>query len=343
MFTVPFYLENRCCIAVGDVHFADHTHQKVCALLVVMGEERESVLAIINPASAAATAGRFWEEARKAVRETGVALEETFTRHPGDATRLAEEGGQRGFPIVIYVGGDGTANEVANGILRLPPGQRPALASFSRGTGGDLPKSLGLKPGLGAAVERLLRRRERSLDAVECFMAGLDGTPLRRYFINIADAGLGGRVTEIVNNSRNPLGGTIGFLWAIVSGFWSYENVPVRVTIDGAERFRGRSASVVIANGSYFGGGVKIAPMAVPDDGILDILVIADITKRDLLSQLPHIYRGTHVRHPRVFCFRGREVIVEGEGPLPLDIDGEHPGDGPLRARVEPGALRVLV
>lgn len=308
-----------------------------------MGNERESVLAVINPASAAATAGRFWEEARKALRDAGVTLEETFTRQPGDATVLAEEGGRLGFPVVIYVGGDGTANEVANGILRLPREQRPALASFSRGTGGDLPRSLGLRPGLAAAVQRLLRRQERALDAVDCSMVGPDGAPLQRHFINIADAGLGGRVTEIVNNSRNPLGGTVGFLWAIVSGFWSYENVPVSVAIDGEEVYQGRSASVVIANGSYFGGGVKIAPMAQPDDGILDILVIADITKRDLLSQLPHIYRGTHIRHPRVFCYRGRDVRVKGEGPLPLDIDGEHPGDGPLHARVEPGALRVLV
>lgn len=301
------------------------------------------MLAIVNPASAAASAGRYWEKAGKAVRAAGIVLEEAFTRHPGDAMQLAEQGARRGFPVIAYVGGDGTANEVANGILRLPKEQRPALASFSRGTGGDFPKSQGMQPGLRAAVERLLRHRERSLDAVACSMVGLDGTPLERHFINVADAGLGGRVTEIVNNSRNPLGGTIGFLWAIVAGFWTYQNVPVTVTIDGQVRFRGRSASVVVANGSYFGGGVKIAPMARPDDGLLDILVIADITKRDLLSQIPHIYRGTHVRHPRVFCHQGGEVLVEGEGPLPLDIDGEHPGDGPMRARVEPGALRILV
>lgn len=308
-----------------------------------MQRAREPVLAVVNPSSGAAGAGRSWEKARRQLRAAGLNLEEAFTRSPGDATRLAEEGARRGFPIILYVGGDGTANEVANGILRLPKAERPALGSFCRGTGGDFRRSLGMKPGLKAAVERLIARRERVIDAVACSMTGPDGLPLQRYFVNVADAGLGGDVTEFVNRSSHPLGGTVGFLWAILASFWRYTNVPVTVTIDGEVRYRGRSTSVVVANGCYFGGGIKIAPAAEPDDGMLDIVVIGDITKRDLTSQLLNIYRGTHVNHPRVFSHRGSEVLVEAEGPLPLDMDGEHPGEGPFHARVEPGALRVLV
>lgn len=243
---------------------------------------------------------------------------------------------------MLYVGGDGTANEVANGLLELPREHRPALASLPRGSGGDFPRALGLRPGIGEAVARIRANRRVTIDVARSTFSAPGHSPLDRAFINVADAGIGGVVVERVNRSRKPLGGTVAFLWALLTSFWSYVNIPMKIVVDSVTVHEGPAATAIVANGSYFGGGVKIAPAARPDDGSLDIVVVGDINKADLLSQIPHIYRGTHVHHPKVSIYHGREVWVEAAVPSPLDLDGEQPGYTPFRVSLDPAALEVL-
>jgi diacylglycerol kinase family enzyme len=116
----------------------------------------------------------------------------------------------------------------------------------------------------------------------------------------------------------------------------------MRVVVDGSVRYEGRVTSAVVANGAFFGGGMHMAPRARLDDGWLQVIVIADVGRRDLVLNLHRLYRGTHLSHPKVYSFRGTEVLVEGPGHIPLQMDGEQPGEAPWRVRVEPGALRVL-
>lgn len=309
---------------------------------MAMGGAGLSVFAVVNPASAGGSTAAFWPRAEAALRKAGVRLEAVLTQGRGHATTLAREAGERGYKTVLYVGGDGTANEVANGLLQLPPDERPALAALPRSSGGDFPKALGMVRGLEAAVARLLAGRRTSIDVARSSFVGFDDRPVERAFINVADAGLGGLVTERVNSSRKPLGGTIAFLWAILASFWAYKNIPMAITVDGTTVHTGPVATAIVANGSYFGGGVKIAPSATPCDGMLDIVVVGDINKFDLISQVPNIYRGTHIRHPKVSVYRGTQVSVVATDPLPLDLDGEYPGFGPFRVRLDPGALEVI-
>jgi diacylglycerol kinase (ATP) len=301
----------------------------------------ETVFVVVNPAADNGRAAHVWRRARPLLLRAGVDLEETYTEGAGHATALASEAGRQGFSTVLFVGGDGTMNEVANGLLALPATVRPDLAALPCGTGADLPRGLALERGAAAAVVRLRRRHPMAIDVAEASFQGLDRRPAQRFFVNIADAGLGGRVVERVNRRSKAVGGFASFLEAILATFWTYEKPELTVHVDGVPCHQGPAASVVVANGAYFAGGMRMAPQASFTDGFLDVVVLGDVTRRDLVLNLRRLYRGTHLNHPRVAAFRGRRVSIEGRAPL--EMDGEHPGWSPLEVAVRPGALRILV
>jgi len=306
-------------------------------------EDRGPIFAIVNPASGNGSTARYWPRARATFAEAGLVMEEALTEGPGHATTLALAAGDQGYRIVLCVGGDGTTNEVANGLLQLPTLARPALATLPRGTGGDLAKSLDMAPGAAEAAARLVRGRERAMDVASCTYRGLDGTNTRRFFLNIADVGIGGYVAERVNRSSKAFGGFASFLWATLAVFATMRKPELTLTIDGKERYRGPATSMAVCNGPRFGGGMLMAPGALVDDGVLDVVVIGDITKADLALNLPKLYRGTHLTHPKVETYPGREIVIESGAPAPLEIDGEHPGTTPFHVWVEPTALRMIV
>jgi diacylglycerol kinase family enzyme len=124
--------------------------------------------------------------------------------------------------------------------------------------------------------------------------------------------------------------------------FLEWENTDVTVTLDGGER-RGRMHDVIVANGVWHGGGMKLAPGARPDDGVFDVVLIGDVSKLDFLTTAPRIYRGGHVRHPKVEVARSRAVGVDAPEALPIELDGEQVGTTPVSFEVVPGALRVRV
>ena len=294
-----------------------------------MIDRGKPILAIVNPASANGATARFWPQAREVISRAGVSFDEAVTAGPGDAVRLARQAGEAGYGVVLYVGGDGTANEVANGVLQLPPEQRPALAALPRGTGADLPKSLRLDPGPEAAAARLLAGNTRQIDAAVATFTGPDGRTVQRYFVNIADAGIGGYVAERVNRTTKTLGGFVSFLWATLVEFVRLHTPDLTLTVDGRVRFSGPAVSVAVCNGPRFGGGMKMAPQAELDDGVFDIVIIADIGTLDLMVSLPRLYRGTHLTHRKVRSLQGTEILVESDlSRTPRDgrgATGHHP------------------
>jgi diacylglycerol kinase family enzyme len=153
---------------------------------------------------------------------------------------------------------------------------------------------------------------------------------------------MSGAVAKRANETTKALGGKVSYAWATLAVFSRWRPSEVRVSVDGEAR-SGRMQDVVVANGCYFGGGMKICPEASPDDGLFDILLIGDVTKRDLMLTLPKIYRGTHLPHPKAELLRGASVAVDAPIPLPIELDGEQPGTTPARFEVVPRALRLRV
>jgi diacylglycerol kinase (ATP) len=216
------------------------------------------------------------------------------------------------------------------------------LAVIPRGTGWDFVRTYGIPRRLEDAVAVALGGRVREIDLGRARYRAWDGGGAESWFANIASAGMSGAIAKRANETSKALGGKASYLWATLAVFARWRNDEVRVRVDGESR-TGRMHDVVVANGRFFAGGMMICPEAEPDDGAFDVLLIGDLTKRDLLLTLPKTYRGRHLPHPKAEVLRGTVVEVDADEPLPVELDGEQPGTTPARFEVVPRALRLRV
>jgi diacylglycerol kinase (ATP) len=254
-------------------------------------------------------------------------------------TELARRAADEGADLLVVVGGDGSVHEVVNGIAGRDGVE---IAVIARGTGWDFARSLGLPRKTGRAIEVALSGKARTIDLGRATYRLWGGGEGVSFFANVASAGMSGAIAQRANDSSKALGGKVSYIWATFAVFARWSNSEIRVKVDGETR-AAPMHDVIVANGPYIGGGMKICPEAEPDDGIFDVLLIGDISKRDLVMTMPKIFRGTHLPHPKAELLRGARVSVEAPEPLPIQLDGEQPGTTPARFEVVPQALRVRV
>jgi YegS/Rv2252/BmrU family lipid kinase len=296
---------------------------------------------IVNPAAQNGAAGKRWPGLAEHARTLGLGLEVAYTEAPGHATELARAAAADGRELVAALGGDGTVNEVVNGLA--PSGAAgPELAILPFGTGRDTIRTYGIPKQPKRALELLRNGRTRTIDLGRATFQTPAGEG-SRWYINIGSCGLTGAVAARAERTSKLLGGTPSFLYATVATFAAWRNVPFRVTVDDQPPLELVANNVICANGRAFGGGIKVCPQAEPDDGLLDVLVWGDVGKLDLALNLPRLYRGTHLGHRKVTVLRARRVHVEPAQPLQLELDGELPGTTPATFEVAPGALRLRV
>jgi YegS/Rv2252/BmrU family lipid kinase len=269
----------------------------------------------------------------------GLTGDTLFSQKPGQLGALAAEAARDGAKLLVVVGGDGSVNEVANGIAGL---QGVEIAVIARGTGWDFVRTYDIPRKVEAAVDVALNGRTREIDLGRARFRRWDGGEAESYFANIASAGMSGAIAQRANETTKALGGKVSYAWATFAVFARWQTSEVRVTV-GDELREGRMHDVVVANGRYFGGGMMMCPEAEPDDGLFDVLLIGDLTKRDLIVTLPKTYKGKHLPHPKAELLRGAAVTVEAPEPLPIELDGEQPGTTPVRFDVVPKALRLRV
>jgi YegS/Rv2252/BmrU family lipid kinase len=262
-----------------------------------------------------------------------------FSEEPEHLRALARRAVELGAERVVAVGGDGTVNEVANGIIGAHDVE---LAVIPRGTGVDFVRTFGIPTRLEDAVRVALEGAVREIDAGRVDYRAWSGDTGEMYFVNVAGVGMSGAVAKRTNESTKTFGGKATYFISTFAVFARWKNTKVRVSVDDEIR-GGRMQDVIVANGQYLGGGMHICPQALPDDGLFDVLLIGDITKRDLVLTMPRIYRGTHLPHPKAELLRGAVVSVDSDDPIPVQLDGEQPGTTPVRFEVVPRALRLRV
>ena len=309
---------------------------------------------IVNPVSAnAKTAGR-WPPIQEFLRTQGLAFDHVVTERSGHATELASKAVAEGCTLIVAVGGEGTMNEVVNGLVS-PAGTVPpdvALGIIPSGTGTDFVRTLGIPRDPLQACQRLLRAETRAVDLGEVEYAPLDSPSSqasaqtgrqRRYFINVAGLGFDGEASERVNRSSKALGGTITYLSSLFLTLVSYQNKHVELTLDGQTAPRRRLNSVIVSNGCYFGGGMRIAPHADLQDGLFDVIILGDLHKLEFALNVPKVYNGTHLTHPKVEEYRAREVRVVSQERMLIQADGELVGMAPATFRLLPQAIRVKI
>jgi diacylglycerol kinase family enzyme len=288
-----------------------------------------------------------------------------YTARRGHARELALEGAREGHPLIVAVGGDGTFSEIVNGVLMAgAPGvaphadasgpevgetTRPAVGLIDIGTGGDFRRSLGIGPGYERCLEALALGRERSVDIGRATFTGRDGERTDQHFVNVLSAGLGGLVDRYVETVPSFLGGRAGYYLASLRAVAASKerSLLARITWEGRVREEVVPAYLIaICNGRWFGGGMDVAPMALPDDGRFEVVTITARSKTYLARRIRGVYSGRHLDEPTVHHFPCTRIELRledeaAERRFLLDVDGDALGSLPLTVEVVPRGLRV--
>jgi len=292
---------------------------------------RPRAYAIVNPAAGHGRAAHLVRTIAREFAAGGMDLEVAVSPGPGEAARLAAGAVDDGYATILAVGGDGTANEIASGMI----GSDAALALYPVGSGNDLARSLGYPRG------RKRRHLARWL-ATEARRRTIDvGEVNGRIFLNVAGVGIDGYVAERVVASERVVGPRWAYLVGSLVGIATYRPREMEVRIDGETQV-GRFLTVVASNGRYFGSGMTPAPRARLDDGMLDVTVAGDISKLGAVAALAKLYFGRHENGTTIVTRTAREIEIDLERPHPMEIDGEVAHAEHLSIRIRPAAIAVL-
>lgn len=300
-------------------------------------------LFIVNPAAGHGRGRERWERVAARVLAAQPDCEARLTSGPQDASRLCRRGLEEGFDAVLAVGGDGTLGEAVDGYLSAPEGlrgRRP-LGTWPVGSGCDLARHLGIRGEAEPLLELLARPKIRRLDAGLVEFAGPQGR-LRRHFLNVSALGLAGDVALRVHSGGKPWGGTLSYLMSSLAALLTARSKSLDLTVDGVPEPRAPYHLIVMANTSTFGGGMRVAPTADPQDGLLDLVAVGDLSRWGLLRRFPLIYTGGHIGVPGVTHRLVRRLEVRSPEEVYLNIDGEAIGTLPASFEVLPGAVPFL-
>jgi YegS/Rv2252/BmrU family lipid kinase len=302
-------------------------------------------LVILNPASAAGATGRHRASILERIESALGPMDVVDTSAPREARRIAQEAAKRGVDRIIVAGGDGTASEIASGLLESSSSaEHPRLGLLPLGSGWDLARSLGLPRTLEAALAVISRGHARRIDAGRVELQEAVGEDRSSYFVNEVSAGLSGVTVERVGSLAKRIGPRLGFVAGAVGAILSHRPFTARVEIDGEGVYEGPVSMVVAANGKFFGAGMKVAPNAKIDDARIEVVLVRGLSVPRLLGNLPSFYFGRHGDHPSVTFHSARTLeVIPIQGSSPVDVDGESFGALPMRAEVIPGALEIFV
>ncbi|MFL6003287.1 MAG: diacylglycerol/lipid kinase family protein [Nocardioides sp.] len=293
---------------------------------------------LVNPASGGGAAPQAVIPVARLLREAGARVEVTYSPGPHAVRELLDAAQCRG-DVVVAVGGDGMLSSLAGPVSR----NSGTLAVLPAGRGNDFARMLGLPDDPPGQTALLLTGTERRVDLLALDLPGA----WPRVIAGSVYAGVDAHAAEIVDRLRLPR--RLQYPYAAVRSLASYQPGRYRVSVDGVDR-EYAAATVVVANSAYYGKGMRIAPAAVIDDGLLDVVVIEAASRLELLRALPTVYDGTHVDRPEVTVLRGKRVELHGDArnPIPLGGDGEALGvlpglaAEPAVVEIQPGALSVI-
>ena len=308
-------------------------------------------LVIVNPKSAAGSTQLRWANNAGDLRAHFGAFSAAFTKKSGDGIELAKRAAETGRKFIIACGGDGTINEVANGILQT--GEDVELGIFPSGTGGDFRRSLGI-PSAAREIAKSLREGEtKRIDVGKVSFINHNDKQVSRYFLNVSSFGLSASINERVKSANlfkwlpgNTLSGKSNFAFSTLQEVLETEFLTIRVKIDEQEKRTLNTINFCVANARFFGGGMKIAPDAKINDGYFDVINIGDIKTARILLNAYKLYTGSHLSLKEVKSTLAKKIEVEAadkDQEIFIETDGELPGKLPAVYEIIPNALKVRV
>lgn len=280
-----------------------------------------------------------------------------FSDFSGHLVDLAQKALKDGKNTIITVGGDGTHNEVINGVLAhfkignnseiesydLENLKKIRLGLYPAGTGNDFSKSINIKPNALQLKNEIANGKSRLLDLGWTSFTDKQNKPTNRFFINITDVGMGGEVARKLENKIPLLSNKTQYAIRIVSTFLTYKKALIQAKSENYD-WKGQVMNFIVANGKWFGNGLGVAPDAILDDGFFEIAILGDIGLLDYLKHLDTVKKGEKVIHPEVNYNRFKEItITSGDGSsVPIDMDGEFVGYAPLTLKNIPQTINFI-
>ncbi|MBX3283207.1 MAG: diacylglycerol kinase family lipid kinase [Acidobacteria bacterium] len=308
-------------------------------------------LVIVNPKSAAGSTRETWAATASELRTHFGPYSAAFTKGPGDATLIAERAAREGRKSIIACGGDGTVNEVANGIIRS--GADAELGILPSGTGGDFRRSVNIPNDPREAAKALREGVTKTIDAGKVTFVDNDNNEVSRFFLNVSSVGLAASIIDRVKGTKvfdwlptKHLRGQANFAASTLREIADLAPFILRVRFDEGEESNLQSVNFCVANARFFGGGMMIAPEAKLTDGLLDVVNIGAISAAKVVARGITLYRGTHLALDEVDHRLAKRIEISSFDPnveIRLETDGELPGRLPAVYESVPKALKVRV
>jgi diacylglycerol kinase (ATP) len=300
-------------------------------------------LVIVNPNAGNGKGKKDWGRISQLLNEEGIPFAVKFTERKGHAIDFTTAAIKEGFRKIITVGGDGTLNEVVNGVFsnEACPATDISLALIPVGTGNDWGRMFGIPLDYKKAIKIIGENKLMLHDAG--LVSYFDETgEKKRYFINIAGLGFESVVVRRTNNQKDKgRSGKLIYFYNLLMSLLSYRNTKAELIIDG-KNIHADIFSLNVGNGRYCGGGMRQTPDALPDDGLLDVTVINGIGKFEIIRNLKILYDGTILSHPKIDGYKCRNIKVSSGSLLYVEADGESLGHTPAEFSIIPASIKIV-
>ena len=310
-----------------------------------MNIEAEAVkwLVVVNPNAGKKRGFKDWTRIEGLLREYGLDTEVRFTERPRHAIEIAATGISEGFRNIVAVGGDGTMNEVVNGVLsqNFVPTDQITLAMITVGTGNDWGKMFRVPNNYEGAI-RLIKEYNTCITDAGVVTYESDHGKGKRYFINIAGLGFDALVVRRTNAQKEKgRNGKAIYFYNLLMSLLFYKHTHTDVIIDG-KMVSNQTFTISLGIGKYSGGGMRQTPNAIHDDGLFDITIIKRMRKGEIIRSLKKLYDGTILDHPKIEGHTGKNIFINSQPPIHLEADGESLGFSPIEFNIIPGAVNVV-
>jgi len=308
---------------------------------------KDNWLVVVNPNAGSRKGEKDWPKIAKILYENKFKYRVSFTENRMHAIKLTASAIEEGFRKIIVVGGDGTLNEVVNGIFgqkECSPGDI-TIGMIPVGTGNDWGRTYNLPKKYKKAI-KVIRKDHRFKQDAGHVSFYEEGVKQERYFVNVSGMGYDALVALKTNRMKDKgKGGTMAYLMNIFSGLFQYKNTHFDIEVDGKEVFSGKVLSMNLGICKYNGGGLMQVPNAIPDDGLLDVTVIKGISKFAIVKHIAKLYDGSFINLKFVDTFRGSScrIVSRPKGIVMLEADGESLGHSPLEFSVLPKSLNFII
>jgi YegS/Rv2252/BmrU family lipid kinase len=310
---------------------------------MIQNSNTEKWQVIVNPNAGNGKGKKDWDRISSLLNEEELPYTVRFTEKKGHAIEFTIESINAGFRKIITVGGDGTLNEVVNGVFSnsLCPTKDITLAMIPVGTGNDWGRMFGIPLDYRKAIKIIRENKHMVQDVGQ--VSFYDGTEeKKRYFINIAGLGFESVVVRRTNIQKDKgRGGKAIYFYNLLMSLLSYKNTKAELIVDG-RKITSDVFSINVGNGKYCGGGMRQTPDALPDDGILDVTVINGMGKFEIVRNLKILYDGTILSHPKIDGYKCKNLKVSSDIILYVEADGESLGHTPAEFSIIPSGINII-